>query len=149
MDGVLRCELSPVGGDWATVRAKLEQPGWTWVWTDLTGLVVDGGLPADPPITTCVWGWRPGSWTRLRVDREPGGAARVIGAVLTQDTEGRYEVVQSIRSPWWSSSSRGSGLDRLRTVVVRTLHVKDPELTFVELVPRSCDEGLTIVEIDS
>lgn len=112
--------------------------GHTWLWFDLDGIQSATDLPAQAPIATHLWGWKPGeSWVRLRIDdgRVNGSwlvaeAAGVVQATRTAAcqwpaTEGRVDPRLGERTP---TSLRSRGI-----TLVQTPHLT--ALTFVELAP--------------
>ncbi|HEY9390503.1 MAG TPA: hypothetical protein VIR27_12170 [Mycobacteriales bacterium] len=72
---------------WVRVRAELA--GYTCAWVDRYGLRV-GEPPAEPPVSTHLWGWSEGRYVRVRVN---GNDAYVGVLHETQPAEGVVEPV--------------------------------------------------------
>lgn len=123
--------------DWAeTARIARSWALSDWLWADLGGLQHAGELPAQAPITGCLWGWTTGrTWVRLRLDVPIGGVARVCGAVLTagDGTGEKVDVVPGDPVPTFRSSHLRGNAGALDGRSVRCHRIVDRPLTFVEL----------------
>ncbi|SDH47825.1 hypothetical protein [Pseudonocardia oroxyli] len=77
MSDLVAGTLSSAG--WTTWASTLDLLGAdSCLWTDLRG-AHHGPAPAERPIGTHLWAWRPGRWVRVRIDGD-----RVLSTVLTE-----------------------------------------------------------------
>lgn len=106
--------LTAAPGGWSDCLSMFDA-GWRWHWADLAGLQVVDSLPAQPPITTMMWGWTgAGSWARLRLDRPPRIAApQIFGAIFTPGAGTTTADTWTVAS-FVSQSARGLGVAPLR-----------------------------------
>lgn len=133
---LITANLAPIGWQsWAGWRAS-RPDDHTWLWCDLDGIQVAADLPAEAPIATHVWGWRPGlSWLRLRVDDD-----QVVGARLTAGSAGDLAAERVAACRWAPGEGRvdprwGAEVsDALRVGPVTLVCTQQPTaLTFVEI----------------
>ena len=116
---------------WADfVAASSGIPISRWLWIDLDGVHLAGGLPRDAPISTHLWGWGADSWIRVRC--EP---ASIVAAILRRTDD----VVRSPSQAWPTDEKRvgmvgpdGGALRGARIGLIQ--HPSSEGLTFVEVV---------------
>lgn len=108
----MKADLKPMAGDWDSLRSASGLTGWLWVDTDTTvtprGVHIVDALPeSEPAQVTHVWGWGPGRWARVRVDREPGASQSTVrGALLVKSDAGTLDVVTELAQVWPASEGR-------------------------------------------
>ena len=117
---------------WPEVRAELA--GYTCAWVDRYGLRV-AESPAEPPVSTHLWGWSEGRYVRVRVD---GNEAYVGVLHETEPADGVREPVSVricravMRGGPDSVDAEPDGPDRMDGFAVELLEVPGPgPVTFI------------------
>jgi hypothetical protein len=103
---------------WAEIRALLS--GCTCAWADLDGFHTDRP-PADPPLTTHLWGWNASRLLRVRIDGADGVTAELY---LTDPGRGEpVAIIERGASSWPSGEGRVSAAPQWRDRAIRIYQV--------------------------
>ncbi|MGH8934097.1 MAG: hypothetical protein ACRDZO_26520 [Egibacteraceae bacterium] len=118
--------------DWAAVKTLVGDARCAWA--DLNGFRV-GPCPGSAPPYTHLWGWEPGRWVRVRIDRD-GGIVGVLTEYTGDPPPGQPVEVDCEVAPLWPDDEKRVGQlpAALAGLTAELRTIRDPRpVTFVAL----------------